>query len=314
MDSDKVFCALCKEHVVVKLDVDDDEPHEADAASLLSGSPSSTEDREEYERAAEIYTALVRRYEKMIVDAHLSSCAWRRRGCDPSIQRIEGLLNVQTAITSVQARHQSLDLPGDDIPPVSPLPATTHPSESILERFRFDETGDINANSLRLAVCGWQQQSQDVVECRHCFRSLGLWLYRGDSPTMERLDALESHLEYCPWISREAQDTEIELPTSSGTTPELAKPEKTKLAGWELIIHAMEKDNSRHGRRAKPVRAAQDGALNTTTGGMDGGPDEPETSEQRERKVKELLRRIKEIKRPFNVKGLLKRSKDKVKT
>ena len=164
---------------------------------------------------------------------------------------------------------------------------------------------DVNEDALALAVCGWSRKDDDVIECKHCFRSLGLWLYRGEDAAMERLDPLESHLEYCPWVNPIAQDTDLALPSPTNVRDKgstTTSPIKRKIAAWELVTHAMSKDNIKAGRVIREQRPKTSSAETTAA---DNGNDL--TPEQRDKKMKDLLKRIKDIKRPFNVKALLKK-------
>jgi len=155
-------------------------------------------------------------------------------------------------------------------------------------------------NAYLLAICGWQlalEHGSDVIECRHCFRRLGLWLYRGEEPTMEKLDPIDSHLEYCPWRSPEAQATEIYV-----------KGTKIMVPGWVLVAQAVERqkgasdsDTPRSaGTIARPQSLSQD-AVGVGTAEIG--------EKERETKMKDLLRRVRELKKPFNVKALLQRNK-----
>jgi len=158
-----------------------------------------------------------------------------------------------------------------------------------LEEFRANTEENPDINALKLALCGWERKSDDVIECRHCYRSLGLWLYRGESSAIEKLDSVESHLEYCPWRSAEAQATEVQL-THEKTGDEHVS--KGRVPGWVLVYQAISKNNRQRRPRPPPSVAASEPASST-------GTNESATSEQRDKKMKDLLRRIKEIKKPF---------------
>ena len=81
-----------------------------------------------------------------------------------------------------------------------------------LDRFEHRE---VASAMLPLAVCGWSWaeagQAPDVLTCRRCRRSLGLWNFAGaapaasaaaagDGPSGARgpLDPLQEHWWYCP--------------------------------------------------------------------------------------------------------------------
>jgi hypothetical protein len=287
IDKDTVFCGPCKERLTIDLDLDNGHLHEPDATG------DGVED-ESYNLTKEVYDALLKRYQEMIVTAHASSCPWRRRGCDSSIHRIEGLLNTGNALSGFRERYNSIATNPDELSSVS-LPGIGV-DEREVQAFRF-ETEELSIDAAKLALCGWQRKCADVVECKYCFRSLGLWLYRGDPPTIEKLDAVGDHLEFCPWRSPDAQDSEI-------TTARDGVQEKTKFSGWQLTYQAMVKTNSRKSlvpRPATAITASTSTADNNETG---------LSPEQREKRKRDLMRRIRDLRKPFNVKNLL-RKKDK---
>ena len=273
---DMVACKACNEQLLVKLD------GAGEAVATEAAVPDT--DEEEDLTAADMlrHRLLVDKYSDLIITAHAQSCPWRNRGCDESIQRISGLFNTASTIQTLKARYESLqdfDLPSVHVSPEQ----STYPTEALIEfRFNASEEESPHQSKLRLAMCGWQASPgrEDVAECRACFRSLGLWLYRGEQPIMEKLDAVESHLEYCPWRSAGAQRTEIEWEGAKKMVP-----------AWVLVARIM-KEMIHH-------PTAVDGAAERK-------PAEPGEKE-RETKVKELLRRVKDLRKPFNVKALLRK-------
>ncbi len=308
VDTDTVACGACKERFHIDLSVDDEllraKGEDAQEFPQVDGASTDKSEEDDFEISSEVYDNIVKRYQTMIVTAHTDSCLWRKRGSDASIQRIEGLLNSNSTLTGLRSRYDSLMTRSDEIPRVESLPSSTLVESEELQQFQAntEETPDVNA--LRLAICGWERKSEDVLECRHCYRSLGLWLYRGETPAVENLDAIESHLEYCPWRSAKAQDTEIQMPHEN--TPGGNVSTKERVPGWVQVYQAISKNNKQ--RRPKPPPSVVGTDL-----GSSAGSTESQTLEQREKKMKDLLRRIKEIKKPFNVKALLRR-KDKPKT
>ncbi|RMZ81671.1 hypothetical protein DV737_g2370, partial [Chaetothyriales sp. CBS 132003] len=287
-DSDTVFCGACKQRLHVDLNVDDQpaDPREEQ---------DSTEDS--FALSRDIHEGLVQRYQDLVVAAHAQNCPWRKRGCDGSIQRIEGLLNTRNALQGLKARYESLVPSMHQVPAVEQQPNV---SEAELKELRFsdgEEEQNLSLDLVRLAICGWERKTDDVIECRFCFRSLGLWLYRGESPMIEKLDPLDSHLEYCPWRSPAAQDTET---TAYQNSSEM----KHKYAGWELVYHAITKDNAK--RRTGMGSTSTPTPTPIPTTDVHGGnllppsASESLTNEQREKKRLDLIRRVKELKKPFS--------------
>jgi hypothetical protein len=255
---------------------------------------------------SEIHAGIVAKYRELITSAHNENCPWRRRGCIDSIQRIEGLLNAPTTISGLQARYEGIIVRvlGSDIPSVcvsiEELEEFATVFQALLAKISSMGFAEPNKDAYLLAVCGWQtstEQGSDVVECHHCFRRLGLWLYRGNEPAIEKLDAIDSHLDYCPWRSPEAQATEIST-----------RGRKVMVPGWVLVAQAVQrqKASSIGGSLGATAAATEspglaEDAIGTIT--TESGEKERDT------RVKELLRRVKELKKPFNVKALLKRNK-----
>ena len=287
---------------------------------------------------------LVQKYKELIVTGHQPQCPWRRRGCDSTIQRLP-LLNIPTSINDLQTRYNNIlsltsDLPTNvrldlDSQQSSTIPDLPSSSADIFPSASTDPWTPRNQTAFLIALYGWQPPSStpsnpnsietDVLSCPSCFRRLGLWLYRQkprpsttatsiepqqpaeieeqDQPTMSHLDPLDSHLDFCPWKSASAQSTELEVGS-----------EKRKFAGWELLVRNVAMEMQRIatkrnvGGNSRPVSRRGEG-----DDGMEGGADV--SQEEREKRSKALMRRIRELKRPFNVKALLKkRSEDEGKT
>lgn len=301
MDTDTVYCGACKERLFVDLSLDEKLLRAREKDDGAVDGKESVDENNDFAMSSEIYDSIVKRYQDMIVTAHADSCLWRKRGCDASIQRIEGLLNTALAISSLKTRYDSIMTRPDEVPEVEPLAASSLVDTQELELFRFGGEEQPDLNALRLAICGWERKCEDVIECLHCFRSLGLWLYRGDSPAIGKLDGVDNHLEYCPWRSADAQDTEVVL------TPRRPKeetgPNKQRVSGWMLVHQAVAKDiNKKKGVRPAGLATASEAESSSGTSNSDSM-----TPELREKRMRDLLRRIKEIKKPFNVRALLKR-------
>lgn len=393
VDVDTVWCGSCSERVVVDLSTDGvgrrktgvgveddkknsaqhqsrgetvqtdrkDEQAEDDEDEAEDQSQNQGQDEVEAEQLQEaVYQALVQKYKQMIVTAHAAHCPWRKRGCDRSIQRIEGLLNISYAFERVRERYTAMRENASDVPVVAALPlddygvvsadlADIGAAVSLAAAAAADRPANDNAdaaanatmsdpNILRLALCGWTNKPHhpDVLECKHCFRSLGLWLYRGPTPTVERLDPVDSHLEYCPWRSAAAQDTEIVLrstevaqkrgstsihdrDTRANATADANVNVRVRVPGWVVnylgvtrYIHRQQKTSS--------ITTATTSMTTTTTmdendGNHDGeredqgGVEQNESPEQVDRKVRDLIGRIREARKPFNVRALLNRRK-----
>jgi len=306
VDTDTVFCGSCKERVHVDLTIDPSRLRATRGAVVTDGDMQDDQDDQDDDLAmvTEVYKSIVKKYQDMITTSHSEGCLWRKRGSDSSVQRIEGLLNTSIALASLKKRYDSIMTREDELPAVAPLPLPLSEDEESLTKNLFEEEeGKVNLNAFRLAITGWDRKAEDIIECHHCFRSLGLWLYRGDKPAMENLDAIDNHLDYCPWKSADAQDTEVILPSKRDANDE-SGAQKERVPGWILVYSAIVKGSNRKQAKDSPVPMVAEEEDVTTVG-------ESLTSEQREKKTRDLFRRIKEIKKPFNVKALLNRKRDK---
>ena len=307
VDTDTVYCGACEKRLLVKLDKDERHSINPPPRASDAEEAGNTEDEDSgYVMESEIHSGIVAKYCELITSAHNESCPWRRRGCIDSIQRIEGLLNAPIAISGLQTRYEGIiaSVSESDIPDVcvdvEESDEYTTVYQALLNKISSMSFTEPNKNAYLLAVCGWQiatEQGSDVVECRHCFRRLGLWLYRGNEPAMEKLDAIDSHLDYCPWRSPEAQTTEITIRGKNAMAP-----------GWVLVAHVVQRqkagsfgDTARLTGAATESLSLTENAIGTTS--TEGGEKERET------RMKDLLRRVKQLKKPFNVKALLKRNK-----
>ena len=311
VNTDTVACGMCRERLYVKIDIADDLDKENEEQEASESDTSQlVEDDDSYTAAVEVYENIVKKFSEMIVTAHAEGCQWKRRGCDASIQRIEGLLNTPNVITNLRNRYDGLASNVSETPDTQLLSKRGEEAEKEIRRFQFEETIRPDINALRLAICGWKTKSDDVLECRNCFRSLGLWLYRGEQRAMERLDAIESHLEYCPWRSSTAQQTEI---AASSRDEDGVPIGMEKLAGWQLVCQAVKLDNAKRRRKTLEIEREDSrpaSAIYGEVSSTDTGADVTLTPEQREKRMKALLKRINAVKKPFNVKELLKKRKD----
>lgn len=106
---------------------------------------------------------------------------------------------------------------------------TGSPSESVSSQ-------TLNTSALSLALFGWQAEEGHVsglATCTACFRRLGLWLFKASSDastssSMDRLDVIGEHRDYCPWINALSQNGAASRRTSLDG-----------LAGWQVLLRAV---------------------------------------------------------------------------
>ena len=121
-------------------------------------------------------------------------------------------------------------------------PRTTKPSPTQLVEATVspsaapsDPPQALNTSALILSLFGWQAEESGHVPglatCNACFRRLGLWLFTfgsaESSSSMERLDVVGEHREYCPWVNVFSQNGGGRRTSLDGMT------------GWEVMVRAL---------------------------------------------------------------------------
>ena len=94
----------------------------------------------------------------------------------------------------------------------------------------------VNTAALTLALFGWQAEEGHIsglATCAACFRRLGLWLFKipqdpASQSSMNRLDVVGEHRDYCPWVNALAQTGSSSRRTSLDG-----------LAGWQVLLRAV---------------------------------------------------------------------------
>ncbi|MCJ1395643.1 hypothetical protein MMC18_008529 [Xylographa bjoerkii] len=247
---DRVACSACRKELVMIL--------EPDEPADCKGEEDIVSDEKDWRRNAQ--NDLVEEYASMITTAHDEGCLWRKRGCDATIQRLN-LTHPATTLEALRMRYESfvrlkIRLPTSlRYPPSLPLDDLSKQLISILHPpLSFDVTttldnGILDKEALKLALFGWQAETEHdlkLATCNACFRRLGLWLYlpredvNGSSGQKEaivsRLDLIEEHRSYCPWINESSQNGD--------PLPQAATPESAGFAGWEILVKVIQ--NVRH--------------------------------------------------------------------
>ncbi|KAA8909646.1 C3HC zinc finger-like-domain-containing protein [Sphaerosporella brunnea] len=193
-DKNRVRCVTCRKDLLVKVELDDEQ---SDAGR-----------------------AVVEHYKNAVVDEHDESCAWRRRGCDDSIYRLQ-LSNASVARPAFAERYSSLVKIRNEIPPSLSYPEGVDPAALHYPSECTDE-GPIFETAAMLALFGWHNEDPGIpslVTCSACFRRLGLWLFRKkpkvdepdaspDEASVCRLDLVGEHRDYCPWVNAVSQGKE----------------------------------------------------------------------------------------------------------
>lgn len=101
---------------------------------------------------------------------------------------------------------------------------------------RISSSPPVNTAALTLALFGWQAEEGHIsglATCAACFRRLGLWLFKtppdpASQSSMNRLDVVGEHRDYCPWVNALAQTGASSRRTSLDG-----------LAGWQVLLRAV---------------------------------------------------------------------------
>ncbi|KAH8705019.1 C3HC zinc finger-like-domain-containing protein [Talaromyces proteolyticus] len=225
-------------------------------------------DTEKVQERKDVREKVVEEYRKMISDGHKENCPWRNKACDATIHRLP-LSNAENAIAALRERYlkisnienqlpsrDTIELPEQvslaDIISVMPpdfLSGHTNSGKQVqnkspVEKVNNQENHEQNIDErvFAFALFGWdvvRDGSNGLLECRACFRRLGLWLYQpkdGKEAVYEKLAVHGEHMEYCPWIDGKAQ---------SGTGRQTEKPEDL-LSGWQVLTQNIQTKHRRH--------------------------------------------------------------------
>ncbi|KAI6247483.1 Nuclear-interacting partner of ALK [Erysiphe necator] len=209
-----------------------------------------------------IEKALVEKYVQLIVTSHKKNCLWRKRGCDDSIFRLN-LNQPSSTIKNLKTRYDELKLCSENLPYIYDLRT---PEEFDLEvtlryllpDFFADENLDTNVAltntekvAFTLAVFGWQGYQHErlgtqpnSVSCHVCFRVLGLWIFKSKETsetgekirgaTMNCLDVVGQHREYCPWRNAISQNGSLSTKLSLSEL----------IPGWKVVLRVLKSEFS----------------------------------------------------------------------
>ena len=235
-------------------------------------------------------------------------------------QRYESLASISSEIPS------SLSTPGSfDIEMLSRQLSFIFSSSSSSDASVPDHIQEspqlLNEQALTLAFFGWQVESCHVTglaTCNACFRRLGLWLFRSkpslsegvedDEAIMSRLDVVEEHRDYCPWINVSSQ--------SGGTTPRKGATPTAELAGWEILRRVVQNQQYQIAGSITPpaLRGIEEGDDDSRSDVGSAGSTYSEDKATRDAKDKERWAKLKKLKQVFRVKSVknLRRGKENI--
>jgi hypothetical protein len=174
---------------------------------------------------------------------------------------------------------------------------------------------EINLVAIAMALFGWTARPETKIRdgaavCEVCFRTLGLWLFKSKEvneagevvrpATMNHLDPLEQHREYCPWKNAKSQ---------SATGNSNKGSQVPELAAWQVIIRVLKNDHrlrnaGKDPENSKSEAMAADASRPGTALGTDFDNEDAESI--REEKDKERWARLRRVKSLFDTKSIKK--------
>jgi hypothetical protein len=221
------------------------------------------------------------------------------------------LTNPDTAINALRDRYLKVSKMRDQLPSKETIELPEQLSiEEIISLLppEFSETAKGNSSqqpdlsekqidyrSFVFAFFGWdvvKDGSSGLLECRACFRRLGLWLYKpkeeGKEPVYDKLPVHTEHMDYCPWINETAQ-------SATGTAAD--KPEGL-LSGWQILAQGI---RTKHRRRVKATITPREATpVDSDTLSLESTATDEATQRAKDREWWSKLRRVREA---LHVKG-----------
>ncbi|CRG84045.1 hypothetical protein PISL3812_01386 [Talaromyces islandicus] len=293
-------------------------------ATLVVKLPDETDDFEDLDsdkvqERREVREKVVEEYRKMIQNGHKENCPWRNKACDATIHRLP-LSNPEAAISALRDRYLKVASIDSQLPASETIELPEQvvlsdiinilPPDFLSGRagFENDSSGSgeqssnpegvqkIDEKAFALAFFGWdvvKDGSSGLLECRACFRRLGLWLYKpkedGKEPVYDKLAAHSEHMEYCPWVDGQAQ---------SGIGKSGQRPEDL-LSGWQVLAQDI---RTKHRRRLKSMgSSAETPCRDSDASSFDATTAEDEAAQKaKDREWWSKLRRMREA---LHVKG-----------
>jgi hypothetical protein len=280
-------------------------------------------DRDKIQERKQVREKLVEEYCRLLAEGHSENCPWRSKGCDDTIHHLP-LANPDMALSGLRKRYfnnvlkvgsklpsrntietpETLDLEG--LIPLLP-PKILNPDEdpftpaeqedpgqqnmddgSISEGKGLNSGLEIDQSAFALALFGWDavaDGSTGLVECRACFRRLGLWMYKpkenGDITVYNKLAVADEHMDYCPWVNAKAQ-------SGIGKAAERAGDLHN---GWELVSQAIK---TKHRRRVGAGISSESVSTDAPAGSPNYTATDEETRKAQDKEWWSKLRRVRQ--------------------
>ncbi|KAI9809573.1 MAG: hypothetical protein M1825_000005 [Sarcosagium campestre] len=278
---------------------------------------------------------MIIRYVDMTVSEHDENCLWKKRGCDDGIYRLP-LANPSTSIAALKSRYESLVAIATEIPSNITVPECVEvasvakqlpsdflrpTSEESTESSSVTVPANVNEDVLAMALFGWQAEEghiEGLATCEACFRRLGLWLFKhkpsssrsktgrtaisDETPSMNRLDVVAEHRDYCPWINTASQ--------GGISSPNEVSAGSEGSAGWQMLHRALH--TAQHFRDGKDGEHSQRRLGDSDPMAPDGdfigdstsfvlSQDDGDSTILRDEKDKERWAKLKKLSKVFDV-------------
>lgn len=186
-------------------------------------------------------------------------------------------------------------------------------------------SSQINKVAITMALFGWRSRPEHMAkygasQCESCFRNLGLWLFKSKEvndvgeetrpASMNHLDMVEEHRDYCPWRNPRSQNGDEPISTD------------TKLAAWQVLLRLLKNDHylkrsaeiSPQTRKQRPMTMISNSTPSTNPFNFqdDDDDDNEDARSLREEKDKQRWARLKRVKSLFDTKASKRMSRGSV--
>ncbi|MCJ1481172.1 hypothetical protein MMC06_001328 [Schaereria dolodes] len=233
-------------------------------------------------------------------------------------QRYESLVNMSAEIPGSLLTPRDCDSQGLKSQ-LSPLLSKPLSSAGSPQNDKEQPIKTINEQALIMAFFGWQMETGHIAglaTCNACFRRLGLWLFRSkpdgveglddEGAIMSRLDVIEEHRNYCPWVNPFSQ--------SGDGTPRKGTTPVPRLSGWQMLERLVRSQQFLQGNSVSPTATPAYEVDGDSTNELEivenssAGIEDRTTTEVKD---KERWVKLRKLKQAFRVKSLKNLRKEK---
>lgn len=230
-------------------------------------------------------------------------------------ERYDALCSISDRLPYVHNLHPPAEFDLDTI--LSYLPKNFFASPIInAEPSKPSSQDEVNRVAITMALFGWTARPETKIRdgaavCEVCFRTLGLWLFKSKevnevgevirTATMNYLDPVEQHREYCPWKNAKSQN-------ATGSSSK--SPQAPELAAWQVIARVLRNDQ-RLRNAGKDSKKDRSQSITADAASRPGTAPETDFNDEdaesiREDKDKERWARLRRVKSLFDTKAVKK--------